>query len=276
MIEKNQENGEIVIDLRKLLMVYLRNWWIILLSGLVMASVVLLVTKVAITPLYRATVSVYVNNSKNTQDVNSISTSTLSASQQLVNTYVNIIQSERVLSKVVEDLEVDDITTDDLRDMMSASQVSSTEIFNINITYDSPEMAAEIANTIARVSPDEIAAVVEGSSAQIIDYAIVPTTHYSPSYQRNTLLGGVIGIMLAVAFVTLGFLLDVRIKDEEDLTQLFTIPVLGQIPSFSQAGSRRSGYESDAKTEKETAEKEAVETETVDDGKTAVLSGGVQ
>ena len=99
-------------------------------------------------------------------------------------------------------------------------------------------------------------------------------TLYSPSYQRNTLLGGAIGIMLAVAFVTLSFLLDVRIKDEEDLTQLFTIPVLGQIPSFAQAGTRRSGYESHATAEKE-ADGTRTETETADE-KTAILSGGVQ
>ena len=243
MIEKNEENGEIVIDLRKLLFMYLRHWWLILMCGLTIASVSLLYTRLAITPMYRATVSVYVNNVKSTQDVNSITTGTLSAAQQLVNTYINIIRSDRVLTRALEELDMDELTTEDLRGMLTATQVQSTEIFNINITTPDPEVSAKIANIMARVSPSEIAAVVEGSSAQIIDYATVPTLRYSPSYRRNTLLGGAVGVLLAVFYITLRFLLDVRIKDEEDLTQLFNIPVLGQIPSFSQTG-HRSGYES--------------------------------
>ena len=249
MIEKNPENDEIVIDLRKLMLVYLRHWWIILLAGILAAGISLLVTKVAVTPLYQATVSVYVNNVKSTQDVNTISTGTLSAAQQLVNTYINIIQSDRVLSKAVEELEMPDITVFSLREMLFPTQVQSTEIFNINIRHPNPETAAEICNVLARVSPQEIAEVVEGSSAQIIDYATVPIFRYSPSYTKNTLLGGLIGVVCAVGYVTIMFLLDVRIKDEEDLTQLFAVPVLGQIPSFHQTAGKKSGYESAASKE---------------------------
>ena len=52
------------------------------------------------------------------------------------------------------------------------------------------------------------------------------------------------------------FLLDVRIKDEEELTALFDLPVLGQIPEFVSA-SKAPSYGMDAKAE-ETA---ATETE---------------
>ena len=57
------------IDLQKLLMAYLRKWWLILLCGLVVAGGALLYTVKFITPLYQANVSVYVNNSSNNQPV---------------------------------------------------------------------------------------------------------------------------------------------------------------------------------------------------------------
>ena len=246
MIEKNQEDDEIVIDLRKLLLVYLRNWWLILLATILAAGCALLYTKVAITPLYRATVSVYVNNMKSTQNMDTISTGTLSAAQQLVNTYINIIRSDRVLSKAVEELDMPGISISTLRSITSAKQVASTGIFNINVTHPNPETAAEIANVLARVSPQVIAEVVEGSSAQIIDYATVPTNRISPNYRRNTMLGGAVGFLAASAYVTILFLLDVRIKDEEDLSQLFPVPILGQIPSFTHSGGKKSGYETAA------------------------------
>ena len=46
------------IDLQKLLMAYLRKWWLILLCGLVVAGGALLYTVKFITPLYQANVSV--------------------------------------------------------------------------------------------------------------------------------------------------------------------------------------------------------------------------
>lgn len=239
----NKGREDMEIDLQKLLMVYLKNWWIILLCGLIVAGGALIYSKQCITPLYRASVTVYVNNAKSSQTIDYITGSNLTASQQLVSTYVNIIQSDTVLTKVVESGGLD-YTPEQVRSIMSASQVGETELFTVSISHPDPQMAAHIANAVADVAPAEIAKIVEGSSTKIIDYAKVPQRRYTPSYSRNTMLGGLVGCVLAVGFVTLRYLLDVRIKDEEDLTQLFDLPVLGQIPAFTQTASKqRYGYE---------------------------------
>ena len=54
------------------------------------------------------------------------------------------------------------------------------------------------------------------------------------------------GCVLAVIYLTLVFLLDVRIKDEEDLHAIFDFPVLAQIPAFSAEAERKSGYGNNA------------------------------
>ena len=82
---------------------------------------------------------------------------------------------------------------------------------------------------------------MEGSSTKIIDYAKVPEEPSSPSRAKNTVLGFLVGAVAAVLFVTLRFLLDVRVKDEEDLTSLFNLPVLAQIPTFVPDGTKRRG-----------------------------------
>lgn len=230
------------IDLQKLLLVYLKNWWLILLCGLLAAAVALIYTKNCITPLYRASVTVYVNNAKSSQTIDYITGSNLATSQQLVSTYVNIIQSDTVLTKVVESGGLD-YTPEQVRSIMSANQVGETELFKVSISHPDPAMAAHIANTVAEVAPAEIAQIVEGSSTKIIDYAKVPEQRYTPSYSRNTLMGALLGCVLAAGFVTLRYLMDVRIKDEEDLEQLFDLPVLGQVPAFSQIKTKgQYGY----------------------------------
>ena len=78
---------------------------------------------------------------------------------------------------------------------------------------------------------------------QIIDYAKVPTQRSSPSYSRSAVLGALLGGVLAIIYVTLRSLLDVRIKDEDDINVLFDYPVLGQIPHFDQPSSgKKNAY----------------------------------
>lgn len=230
------------IDLKKLLLAYLGKWWLIVLCAVIAAVGAFYVTTNLITPMYQAKVTVYVNNTASGQQVDYISNTNLVTSQRLVNTYITMIQSDTVLEKVAEASDME-ITADQIRRIMSAEQVDDTELFAVYITHADPVMAAQLANAVAEVAPGEIEGFVEGSSTKIIDYSKVPERPISPSLSRNCILGTLMGIVAAVAFLTLRFLLDVRIKDEEDLNMLFDAPVLAQIPGFVPAGSvRRNGY----------------------------------
>lgn len=237
-----RKDGTMEIELAKLVKAWLSRWWLILLCAFVGGVGTLLYTLQFVTPLYQASITVYVNNFRSGERIDNISGSNLQASQQLVNTYANIIRSDTVLSKVAREAGVD-YSPEEMRGFLSTEQVGKTELFNVRITLPDPEEAAHLANTVASVAPAEIEGFVEGSSAKIIDYARTPDRRCSPSYGRNALIGGVAGGILAIVYVSLRCLLDVRVKEEEDLTALFAYPVLGQIPSFDQpSGGKRSAY----------------------------------
>ncbi len=250
MRENRTDNRDIVeIDLWKLLMVFAQRWKLILASGLAAALLAFFYTAQFVTPLYRASVTIYVNNINANETIEYISASNLATAQQLVNTYVSMIRSDTVLDKVAQSAGLD-YSAGDIRSMMAAAQVDETELFDVYISHPDPEMAARIANAIADVAPSEIAEFVEGSSTKIIDYAKVPSHYYTPSYQRNIMVGGVIGCLMAAVYVFLGYLLDVRVKDEEDLAALFDLPLLGQIPNFDESHKNkdvRYGYAQESK-----------------------------
>ena len=227
-------------SLRKLCLLYGRHWRMILLSALACATLVLLYTRLAVTPLYRATVSMYVNNAGGAHPAETGGRT--GTSEQMLNTYIRILSSDRVLNRTAEAIDWEDITAASLRRMLTVSLVEDTEIFSISVTYPDPVMAADMANVLAQIGQEEIAKVVEGSSAQVIDSAAVPEARCFPSYPLNTLAGCAAGVLLALAWVTLRFLLDVRVKDEEDLKRVFALPVLGTIPTFDPSGGRRSAY----------------------------------
>lgn len=258
----NETNDTIEIDLHKLFLRWLANWWLIAFCGIFFACAGFIYTKQCITPLYRASITVYVNNVRAGNQIETVTSSNLNTSKALVQTYIKIISSDTVLTKVAENAGYD-ITPSTLRSMMSATQEDETELFKVHISSQEPEKAARLANAVAEVIPTEMAEIVEGSSTKIIDYAKIPEYRYTPSYTKNTLLSGMLGSALALVWVTILFLLDVRIKVAEDLVTQYDYPILGQIPNFEQVSIKRShksgygyGYETAKVTEKTEKEEE--------------------
>lgn len=236
----NRQEVESEIDLQEMLFSYLHHWWVVVICVVAMAGMMLAYTKLCVTPLYQASVTIYVNNSVNTADNETIANADLTVSQKLVNTYVNIIKSDTVLRKVAEEKNLP-YSASDIRSMISAAQVDDTEIFKVYVNNADPQMAAKIADAIADVAPDEIKYFVNGSSTKIVDYAKVPGVPFTPDYGRNTLIGGLIGFVVAVAYLTIRYLMDVHINDSEDLERMFDYPILGQIPDIVQVRNRTRG-----------------------------------
>jgi polysaccharide biosynthesis transport protein len=72
------------------------------------------------------------------------------------------------------------------------------------------------------------------SSAVIIEEAAVPRAPVRPNVLQNTLLAAVVGLMLAAGGVFLYEYLDDTIKDPEEITRRFGLPILAIIISHDQ------------------------------------------
>ncbi len=237
----NEKNEGFEIDLQKLLGACLNKWWLFVVTAVIAGMLSFWYTTCFVTPMYQANVTVYVNNIRRGEDIAYLSGTNLMAAQQLVATYIQIIGSDAVLTKVADETGMD-LSPKDIRKVMSARQIGETELFKFSIVHPDPDQAAKIANAIAEIAPQEIESFVAGTSAKIVDYAVVPENPASPSLIKNCVLGTAMGMMLVFAYVLIQFLMDVRIKDEGDLTSLFAFPVLGQIPVFTTDNTKYKGH----------------------------------
>lgn len=224
-------NENIELDLRGIFKALLKRAWIIVLCAVILATSVCVYTMNFVTPKYEASVTMYVNNNTG-KNSNNISSSDLAVALRLVSTYVNIIQSNKVLEKVIAETGMN-LSVGQVRGMISAEVVDETEMFRVRVSTSNPQVSADIANAIAAVAPGEISEIIEGSSAKVIDYARVPTSRSSPNYVSSAMLGAVAGAVLAAAVIVLCAVLDTRIKHEEDLKKICDVPVLGVIPDIS-------------------------------------------
>lgn len=237
-MEKTKE-----LNLQEIFYAMLNRLWLIVISAVVLAVVVYLFSANFITPKYRASVTMYVNNTISSNEASEISSSDLATAQRLVDTYVAILEQYSVMEKVadrVEERTGKHPSPQSIMNSMNASAINETEVFTITISHSNAKMAMEIANAIADVSPGVIESIVVGSSAKIVDYARMPSAPYTPNNMRNALFGAIVGAVLAMAYVVIWVMTDVRINGEEDLVMISSAPILGVIPNFDS--EEKSGY----------------------------------
>ncbi|MBR4393085.1 MAG: hypothetical protein IKT07_03580, partial [Oscillospiraceae bacterium] len=99
MVQK-QQNGEVELDLLKLVQLLIKKLPFIAAITILCGAIVLGATYFFVTPMYTASTTWYVNNSTSS-DSSSITSSDLTASAKLVDTYKAIITSRTVLDRVI-------------------------------------------------------------------------------------------------------------------------------------------------------------------------------
>lgn len=224
------------ISLQEIFMILWNKVWVIILCTLIGGVAAFGISAFVLDPTYTSRVSMYVNS--NTERENTIANlNDINASQKLVSTYIEILKSDNVLSKVITETGFH-YTPEQIRKMLTASAVNGTEIFEVKVTTKDADEAAVIANTIAAVAPEEIIRVVKAGSVELIDEAVPATSPSSPNVLLNTIIGLMLGGVLSVLGVLVAEMLDNRIKTEDDLKKGYDFPILGTIPDLEDAATR--------------------------------------
>ena len=225
------------IDLKAIAKELLKRAWIIALCAAVFAIGFLVYNKNFVEETYKADITMYVVNNP-TNNENGMSSQNLAVALQMAKSYVRLIESDRVLEKVVEEAKLTRVSASDIRKMMRVEVVDETEVFTVSIISRDPKMSADIANAIASFAPAEIYNITKGSRVEVVDYAKVPTSRYAPNYTTMTFLGALSGAAVAVIVLVIFFVSDTRIKSKEDLEKICQVPVLGMIPDFTEVTKR--------------------------------------
>ena len=254
-IEKNEEMG---VDLQKAFEAVWRKAWLVGLVSVVCTIVVLLGTLLFITPQYESSAMFYVNNnSLSVGDASfSIDSGDISASKSLVNSYIVILKTRETLNEVLDYAGVDR-SYEEVKEMITAASVNATEIFEVVVTSTSAQEAEKIADAIAYILPKRISSIIEGTSAKIVDSAIVASKPSSPSYTINALVGFLLGLVMSVGVIILQEIFDITIRTDEDIAQCCDYPVLAAVPDMTAPGKgaydRKKQSYAPAKTGKQPA-----------------------
>jgi len=151
-----------------------RNWWWLLILAPLVAGGTAYWSLSRQQELYSATATLYISQPQNAgaQDL-----SGLQAGERLGATYQQLVGTDPVLTAVIQNLSLP-ITLPELRDMVSASAVTGTQLLKVSVSDTNPERAATIANAVATEFSQSIArqtTELTSSSRQAIDKQITDT-----------------------------------------------------------------------------------------------------
>jgi capsular exopolysaccharide synthesis family protein len=242
MNEKQKSSGATKeLDLRRLVSLLWRKSWLIGLTGLLCAVITFLVSFYLITPKYESSTMFYVNNNSGLSigNISGISSGDMASRQELVKSYIIILESRETLIDVMDFADLF-MELEDLQEMITAESVNGTEIFRVTITSADPYEAERLATAVGEVLPARINNIVEGTSAKIVETAVVAAEPSSPNYTVNTVLGLLIGVVLCVSVIVLYELFDVTIRSEEDVQMCCPHPVLAAVPDMTV--QNKGGY----------------------------------
>ena len=225
-------NGAVRIDLVKLIKYMLKRiWLVILFAGAGFAAMYYYTNRNAV-DTYTASGTMYVYNANpNLVNYQYTSSNDLNSAIQLIDTYLVVVRSNKVMSVVAERLSKDyeAIPPEYIASTLSMSSVADTGVVRVSSTTTEPQLSADIANAVLDVAPAEIIRVVGAGGIEIIDYAETPYMANSHGAKRRGLLGAMVGGVLAVCILLALFLMNRKITDTKDLEDSYTPPVLAAV-----------------------------------------------
>jgi non-specific protein-tyrosine kinase len=123
-----------------------RWWWVLALCPLVAAATAYVISDAA-ARVYRAELTLLVEESQalGTSDYNDIL-----ANERRAQTYSRLVRTRPVLDETIGQLGLA-LTSDELEEMLSVAPIDGTQLISVSVSDESPERAADIANTIGEV-----------------------------------------------------------------------------------------------------------------------------
>ena len=227
------ENSYQKIDIKKLFAYLLKHLWIIVLCAGIGFGWQYIDTKYYKKDTYTASATMYVlNGNPNLVNYQYTNVSDLNSAVVLLDTYMVVVRSNKVMDVVAERLQNDypGIYADYISSTLSMGSVSETGVLQINCCTHNAQLSADICNAVVDVAPAEIIRVVNAGSIEVIDYADKPLYPDSRSPMRRGITGALIGSALSTALLILLFILNHKVTDIESLAEKYTPPVLAGIP----------------------------------------------
>jgi capsular exopolysaccharide synthesis family protein len=142
------------IDIARYFALFWKWAWLIIFAGILAGGTGYLVSK-RISPVYEASTMVLVDQARSNQ---ASDWSTIQTSQMMVGTYIKMIGTSSIQDEVAKKM---NLSANSVGFSVSASQVLDTQMMEITVSSEDPQLAATAANTVVNVFAEKVLTMQE-------------------------------------------------------------------------------------------------------------------
>lgn len=222
------------MELKRLLSALLRKWWLIAILAIIGGGFGAYVVYSNSVSVYSANASLYIMNRDKVQQAGqTLDSSDLNLSRQIVQDYSQIIQSRMVTSEVVRRLKTSYISESYINSVVSVGMQDGSNILTISVEDTDPQMAMNIANTTSMVFVEKMNELTNSNNVGILDKAQLPGDPIPTNSGQKIPLGVIAGIAIGVAAIYIKESFDTTIRSVEEVESGLELQVIGIIPEHA-------------------------------------------
>ncbi len=221
-----------LITLDDLWQILIRNLFVIFLTSVMAIGSFWVYGKYIQKPVYTSTATLYILRQEN-QNASSDSTSTdFSLALNVVKDCTYLLKSRNVLDEVSRELGLT-YSYNSLYAMVSTYNPTNTRILEVKVTDPDPEEAKAIVDKICDIGSGQIAKAMGFNQVNVYEYGTLETKASNSFSIQFYLVIGLITAMIVYLLHLVNFLLDDRLRGEEDIEHYLGYSVLGNIPNVN-------------------------------------------
>lgn len=222
------------LDLKELFFMFWNKKLEIILITLMFVAIGIGYSYFFVKPEYTSTTSLVLAQSSSSGQTGdgAISATDLTMNSKLVSTYSELIKRKAILGQVCENLNIPDSNIQELRGKIKVNSAKNTEIIEISVTNKDPNIAAAIANEIAKVFGEKIVEIYNISNVYLLDRAEANAVPSNINHMKDVVIFAFIGLVIAAVYVLIANMLDNTIKTEQDVEATTELLVLSSIPNY--------------------------------------------
>lgn len=237
------------VTIQRIVGVLLHRIKFIILATVVMGLLFFMYSRFVIAPMYSTSTMIYVQNYSSSQreSANDKSSTTKktdddtakkTTNEENQKIYPADISASANLAEICVTLfkNSDEMTA--LYDGCTVNVNVTDGTFFITITVDGTDAqkCANVANQLAEKAAEVYNSKFSYGQIGTLRQAKVPSAPYAPSNTKNMLIGAAIGLIASCLISILIELIDTTIKSEDDIQDIYGIPIFAEIPDFENQG----------------------------------------
>ncbi len=203
-----QKQEERTIDFRKIMILFKKRIWIVIISVVIMTSLGSIYTFFIEKPIYTASTQLVVKLFNS--DTPTAYAGEVTGNIQMVNTISQVIVSPAILDKVKTNLKL----SNDLSNYVTASNTPNSQVINVTVKYDNPYLAQKIADETAQFFSDNAKRMLNVTNVSILSYATVEKKPIKPKSVLYITISVLIGLIIGVGLVLLRELFNNKVTTE--------------------------------------------------------------